>query len=155
MPQRQRPGPAASKTDSPRLIAYTQPLAGRFEDHNLGAAAQGELDAVAGLANPGDVLRALWPRARRILAAPMPLEFPDEPPMHAAHLPIILAGVATRIMAETFGAVAAPSAADLVMEAAIIASKLDPDLSEPRRWLLAPGPRGLQVARDDRRRRVA
>jgi hypothetical protein len=42
-----------------------------------------------------------------------------------------------------------------VMEAAIIASKLDPDLVDPGRWSLAPGPRGLQIARDDRRRRVA
>ena len=46
-------------------------------------------------------------------------------------------------------------AAGLVMEGAIIASKLDPDLVDRGRWTLAPGPRGLQIARDDRRRQVA
>jgi hypothetical protein len=35
-----------------------------------------------------------------------------------------------------------------------VAAALDPDLVDPGRWTLAPGPRGLQIARDDRRRQV-
>jgi len=101
-----------------------------------------------------DMLRALWPATRRILIAPMPLEFADEPPLNEAHWPVILAGVAARLMAHVAKAVPAPMAAGLVMEAALIASKLDPDHAERGRWLLAPGPRGLQISRDDRRRRA-
>ena len=45
-------------------------------------------------------------------------------------------------------------AANLVMEGAIVGSKIDPELADAGRWTLAPGPRGLQIARDDRKRRV-
>ncbi|MBS0334493.1 MAG: hypothetical protein JSS35_17120, partial [Proteobacteria bacterium] len=122
------------------------------------AAMGGELGALVpaegrhAVVRPADLLRVLWPAARRIMAAPMPLEFADEPPLHDAHWPVILAGVAARLMAQLKDQVPAPVAAGLVMEGAIVASKLDPDLAERGRWLLAPGPRGLQISRDDRRR---
>jgi hypothetical protein len=123
-------------------------------------AAEGGLGRLApakgrdGVARPQDLLRVLWPAARRIITAPMPLEMADEPVLNEAHWPIALAVVAARLMAQTAEAVPPKVAADLVMEAAIIASKLDPDLVEAGRWTLAPGPRGLQIARDDRRRRA-
>jgi hypothetical protein len=63
--------------------------------------------------------------------------------------------VAARIIGLTADTVAPLEAANLVMEGAIVASKLDPDLIDPGRWSLAPGPRGLQIARDDRRRAIA
>ncbi|HEY3947598.1 hypothetical protein [Phenylobacterium sp.] len=126
------------------------------------AADRGELGTLAATdgrpatARLPDLLRALWPATRRIMIAPMPLEFADEPVLHEAHWPALLALVAARLMAQTKDLVPAPVAADLVMESAIMASKLDPDLAERGRWLLAPGPRGLQIARDDRKRqRVA
>ncbi|HEX3888590.1 MAG TPA: hypothetical protein VHW05_13930 [Phenylobacterium sp.] len=107
------------------------------------------------LARPQDLLRVLWPTTRRIVTAPMPLEMMDEPVLNEAHWPVALAVVAARLMTQTAETVPPKLAAGLVMEGAIIASKLDPDLADPSRWTLAPGPRGLQIARDDRRRRVA
>ncbi|HEX3365582.1 hypothetical protein [Phenylobacterium sp.] len=122
------------------------------------AAAEGELGRLeasedrAPLARPQDLLRVLWPTTRRIIIAPMPLELGDEPPLHEAHWSSILGLVAARLMTQTAQIVPPKLAAGLVMEGAIIASKLDPDLVDRGRWTLAPGPRGLQIARDDRRR---
>lgn len=107
------------------------------------------------LARPQDTLRALWAPARRIVTAPMPLEMADEPILSEAHWPTAMSVVCARLIAMVADAVAPRLAADLVMEAAIIGAKLDPDLVDPGRWTLAPSPRGLQIARDDRRRRVA
>lgn len=107
------------------------------------------------MVRPQDVLKALWAPARRIITAPMPVDLPDEPILSEAHWSAAMAVVAARLIAMTTDAVPPGLAADLVMEAAIIASKLDPELGDPGRWNLAPGPRGLQIARDDRRRRVA
>jgi hypothetical protein len=106
------------------------------------------------LALPQDTLRALWAPVRRILIAPMPLEVRDEPMLSVAHWSTAMSVVVARLIAMTTDAVPPKLAADLVMEAAIIGSKLDPDLVEPGRWTLAPGPRGLQIARDDRKRRA-
>ena len=125
------------------------------------AAKAGELERLeatperGALARPQDLLRVLWPTARRVLTAPMPLEMMDEPVLNEAHWPILMSVVAARLMTQTAKAVPPKLGADLVMEAAIIASKLDPDVADRGRWNLAPGPRGLQIARDDRRRRVA
>jgi len=104
------------------------------------------------MARPQDTLRALWAPARRIVTAPMPLEVADEPPLSEAHWSTAMAVVAARLIGMVADAVPPRLAADLVMEAAMIASKLDPDLVDPGRWTLAPGPRGLQIRRDDRRR---
>jgi hypothetical protein len=103
------------------------------------------------LARPQDLLRVLWPAARRILNAPMPMEVGDEPPLHEAHWSSLMGLVAARLMTQTAQVVPPKLAAGLVMEGAIIASKLDPALVERGRWTLAPSPRGLQIARDDRR----
>jgi hypothetical protein len=124
------------------------------------AAARGEIGRVqalegsGNLAQPQHLLRVLWPSVRRIVTAPMPLEMTDEPSLNEAHWPIALSVVAARLMALAAEAVAPKLAAGLVMEAAFVAATLDPDLVDPGRWTLAPGPRGLQIARDDRRRRV-
>jgi hypothetical protein len=125
------------------------------------AAAAGNLGRLAAtpgraaVARPQDLLRVLWPNARRIVTAPMPLEMMDEPALNEAHWPVAFAVVAARLMAQTAAEVDPKIAAGLVMEAAIIASKLDPDVADRGRWTIEPGPRGLQIARDDRRRRVA
>lgn len=106
------------------------------------------------VARPQDLLRVLWPTARKVMAAPMPLEVADEPTLNEAHWPIAAAVVAARLITQTAEVVAPRVAADLVMEGAFIASKLAPELGEPGRWTLAAGPRGLQIARDDRKRGV-
>jgi hypothetical protein len=113
-----------------------------------------EKEGRAAVARPQDLLRVLWPTVRRIMNAPMPTQMPDEPILNEAHWPVVMAVVAARIMAQSAEAVAPSLAADLVMEAALIASKLDPELVDPGRWILGPGPRGLQIVREDRRRRV-
>lgn len=125
------------------------------------AAAKGELGRLeetperGTLARPQDLLRVLWPTVRRVFSAPMPLEMADEPVLNEAHWPILMSVVAARLMTHTAKTVDPKVGATLVMEAAIIASKLDPDVADRGRWTLGPGPRGLQIARDDRRRRVA
>lgn len=106
------------------------------------------------LARPQDLLRVLWPTARRIFTAPMPLELSDEPMLHEPHWPILASVAAAKLIGQVAGEVAPKIAAGLVMEAAIIGSKVDPELADPGRWSLAPGPRGLQIARDDRKRRA-
>ena len=124
------------------------------------AAADGEFgdlreeDGRETLAKPQDLLRVFWPTARKILRAPMPLEVRDEPMLNEAHWPILLSMVAARLIAQTTDAMGPRVAANLVMEGAIVGSKIDPELADPGRWALAPGPRGLQIARDDRKRRV-
>ncbi len=107
------------------------------------------------LGRPQDLLRVLWPTARKVMIAPMPLEVADEPTLNEAHWPIASAIVAARLITQTSEVVPPRIAADLVMEGAFIASKLDPELGDPGRWTLAPGPRGLQIARDDRKRAAA
>lgn len=117
----------------------------------------GELAPEAGrqtLAKPQDLLRVFWPTARKILRAPMPMEVRDEPLLNEAHWPILASMVAARLIAQTSDAVPPRVAAGLVMEGAFIGAKLDPELADPGRWRLAPGPRGLQIARDDARRRA-
>lgn len=132
-----------------------------MERRTAKVAAEGEFGRLepgegrSALARPQDILRVLWPPARRILIAPMPLEMTDEPPLHEAHWSPALGVVAARLIAQTTDIVPPRVAAGLVMEGAFVASKLDPDLVDPGRWTLQPGPRGLQIARDDRRRQVA
>lgn len=107
------------------------------------------------VAKPQDVLKAIWPSARRIMVAPMPIDYADEPPLHEAHWPILIAHLAGRLQAQASPAIDPLTAANLIMESAIIASKLDPDLAEKGRWKVAPSQRGLQIARDDRVRKIA
>ncbi len=103
-------------------------------------------------ARPQDLLKVLWPTARRLMVAPMPLEMSDEPPMNEAHWPVLMGQVAGRLMGVYAEEVPPQRSASLVMEAALVASKLDPDVVDAGRWSLAPSPRGLQIMRDDRNR---
>ncbi|WP_372785382.1 hypothetical protein [Phenylobacterium sp.] len=118
----------------------------------------GQMEAGEGrvpLGRPQDLLRVFWPTARKVMIAPMPMEVADEPTLNEAHWPIAAAIVAARMITQTAEIVPAGIAANLVMEGAFIGSKLDPDLGDPGRWTLAPSPRGLQIARDDRKRAAA
>ncbi|HEY2356005.1 MAG TPA: hypothetical protein VGH86_01040 [Phenylobacterium sp.] len=124
------------------------------------AAAEGEfgqLEATEGramLARPQDLLRVLWPTARRIFTAPMPMEVADEPMLNEAHWPIVASLAAARLITQTAESVPPGIAAGLVMESAFIGSKLDPELADAGRWTLGPGVNGLHIVRDDRRRRA-
>ena len=85
----------------------------------------------------------------------MPMEYDDEPPLHEAHWPMLSSVLAGRLLTMASATIDPLVCAGLMMEAAIIASKLDPDLVEPGRWKVAPSERGLQIARDDRIKKIA
>jgi hypothetical protein len=117
----------------------------------------GQLEAGEGrtvLGRPQDLLRVLWPTVRRIFIAPMPMEVADEPMLNEAHWPIVSSLVAAKLIAQTAESTPPGLAAGLVMEAAFIGSKLDPETVDAGRWTLGPGVRGLHIARDDRQRRA-
>jgi len=143
----------AKRTDFADYWELERQIAKGAAEGQLGWREDGE--GRAALPPVRDLLKPLWPTVRRIMTAPMPLEMADEPMMNEAHWPVAMAVVAARTIALAAETVAPPIGANLVMEAAIVASKLDPDTVDPGRWSLAPGPRGLQIARDDRRRMAA
>ena len=58
------------------------------------------------------------------------------------------------LISVTKDAMAPGPALALVVESALVASRLDPDLIDPGRWKLAPGRAGLQIAKAERFRRV-
>jgi hypothetical protein len=68
---------------------------------------------------------------------------------------MIASVLAGKLLGQACGAMDACVAVGMVMEAAIIASKLDPDLVDPGRWKIGPSARGLQIARDDRIKKIA
>ncbi len=106
-------------------------------------------------ARPQDILKAIWPQARRIFLAPMPMEYDDEPPLHEAHWPMLSSVLSGRLLTMSSATIDPLVGAGLMMEGAIIASKLDPDLVDPGRWKVGPSARGLQIVRDDRMRKIA
>jgi hypothetical protein len=106
-------------------------------------------------AQPGELLRALWPQTRRILAAPMPLELPDEPDLNQAHWPVIISVLAGAMLTSTRDRLDPRIGIALVMESALIAARLDPETVDPGRWDLAPAAGGLSVQLLDQRRRAA
>jgi hypothetical protein len=121
----------------------------------VGDAAFGILNTPPGhrpAAQPRELLKALWPQARRTLLAPMPLEFTDEPALHEAHWPVLTSVVAGALVAMSAGKTPPEIALALVMESAVIAARTDPQAIDPNRWALSPGPKGLRVARGDQRR---
>jgi hypothetical protein len=84
----------------------------------------------------------------------MPVHLPDEPALDDAHWPILLSMVAARLMTQMKDAVEPKGALALVLESALVASRLDPELIDPGRWKLAPGRNGLQIAKAERFRRL-
>jgi hypothetical protein len=98
-------------------------------------------------AQPAELLRALWPQARRIITAPMPRQIPDEPALSEAHWPGLLSSLAGRLVSLTSDKLNPRIGMTLVMESAIIASRLDPDSIDPGRWEVAATRGGLSVTR--------
>ena len=122
---------------------------------SVGEAAFGTLVTPRGhrpAAQPHELLKALWPQTRRTILAPLPLEFPDEPALHEAHWPILASVVAGALVTKSMGKAPPDIALTIVMEAAVIAARTDPQVIDPNRWALSPGPKGLRVVRGDQRR---
>ena len=121
----------------------------------VGSATFGTLETPAGhrpAAQPQQLLKALWPQARKIMMAPMPLSFTDEPPLHEAHWPVMASVVAGALATLSADKLPPQIGLTMVMESAVIASRIDPELIGPNSWTLSPGPKGLRVSRGDQRR---
>jgi hypothetical protein len=138
--------------DFPDINAIERRIAAAIKEPGFGAVEAPDGHQLA--ATPRELLRVLWPKARKTLAQPMPVHLPDEPPLDDAHWPILLSIVAARLMTQIKDAVAAGPALALVLESALVASRLDPELIDPGRWKLAPGRGGLQIAKAERLRRL-
>ena len=103
-------------------------------------------------AQPRELLRALWPQTKKIMLARMPLEYSDEPELHEAHWPVMASVVAGALATMSAAKLSPQIGLTLVMEAAVITARTDPELIDPNRWALSPGPKGLRVSRGDQRR---
>lgn len=145
-------GAGMKAADFPNINAIERRVAAALKEPGFGPVAAPEGHKLA--APPLALLRALWPKARRILEAPVPVHLADEPPLDEAHWPILMSMVAAMLVALTKDAVAPAAAVALVLESALVASRLDPEGIDPGRWRLAPGPKGLQIAKAEKYRRV-
>lgn len=85
---------------------------------------------------PLELVHRLWPLTRDILRQPPPKRFigPREKPLQEIHWPIIISNVAFQFISMTKDDFNPSISAMLVMESAIITSKIDPELIEPGKW---------------------
>jgi hypothetical protein len=91
---------------------------------------------VAPQLEPLAALRKFWPQTLAILARPptKPLFRQQEAPLQEIHWPIILGLVASQFIKMSQNALHARISATLVMESAVITSKVDPETIEPGKW---------------------
>jgi hypothetical protein len=139
--------------DFPDVNAIERRVAAAIKEPGFGSVPEPDGHRLA--APPCDLLRALWPGTRKALAAPMPVHLPNEPALDEAHWPILLSIVAGKLITLTKTVLDPGAAVALVLESALIGSRLDPERIDPGRWKLAPGRTGLQIAKAERFRRVA
>jgi hypothetical protein len=85
---------------------------------------------------PLAALTKLWPYARDMLARPpiKPLFGRRESPLQEIHWPIVLGLVASQYIAMTKQTLNPSIGAAIVMESAVITSKINPQLAEPGKW---------------------
>jgi hypothetical protein len=93
---------------------------------------------------PLELLRQFWPLARDMMRLPPPKRFflASEKPLQENHWPIVVSIVASQLILMTKEALNPRIGAALIMESAIITSKIDPEMLEPGKWRLAPGEAG-------------
>jgi hypothetical protein len=101
---------------------------------------------------PVAALLKFWPYTRDILARP-PLKRlfrRQETPLQEIHWPIVLGLVASQYIAMTKQVLNPSVSAALIMESAVITSKIDPELIEPGKWRIssAKGERAVTRLRD-------
>jgi hypothetical protein len=90
---------------------------------------------------PMAALLKFWPNTRDILARP-PLKRlfrRQETPLQEIRWPIILGLVASQFIAMTKGVLAPRIGAALIIESAVITSKIDPEQIEPGKWRINAG----------------
>ena len=85
---------------------------------------------------PLELLRRFWPLACNVIQLPLPKGIPPdrEPPLKEIHWPIIISLVAAQFIAMTKEVLNPRISAALVLECAIITSKIDPDTIDPGKW---------------------
>jgi hypothetical protein len=90
---------------------------------------------------PLELLRQFWPLMRDVMGLPPPKRFfrASEKPLQESHWPIVVSVVASQFILMTKDALNPRIGAALVMESAIIASKIDPETIEPGKWRIASG----------------
>jgi hypothetical protein len=112
----------------------------------------GKLRVPPGVAPQLEPLAALskfWPRTLAILARPpiKRLFRHQEAPLQEIHWPIILGLVASQFIKMTKAALHPRISAALVMESAVITSKIDPETIDPGKWRIPTGEGGPTIAR--------
>jgi hypothetical protein len=98
---------------------------------------------------PLELLRKLWPLARDVLQEPPHKSFlrRSEKPLQETHWPIIISIVGSQFIAMTKDVLNPGIGAALVMESAVITSKIDPELIEPGKWRIDTGESATPITR--------
>ena len=146
-------GAGMGAADFPDINAIERRVAAAIKEPGFGPVPAPEGHRLA--APPSDLLRAMWPGARKALTQPMPVHLPDEPALVEAHWPILLSMIASRLITATKDVLAPGAAAALILESALIGSRLDPERIDAGRWKLAPSQTGLRIRKAEQYRRVA
>jgi hypothetical protein len=132
---------AAIPSIKPRSLAIAQPKTGGiflFGDAINAFLFQesGSVLSVAPQLEPLAALLKFWPQTLAILARPpiKRLFRYQEAPLQEIHRPIILGLVASQFIKMSKAALHPRISAALVMESAVITSKIDPEMIEPGKW---------------------
>jgi hypothetical protein len=90
---------------------------------------------------PLELLHKLWPMTREVLQRPPHKGFLRrvEKPLQEAHWPIIISVVGSQLIGMTKGTLSPRIGAALLMESAVITSKIDPETIEPGKWHISTG----------------
>jgi hypothetical protein len=97
---------------------------------------------------PAQLIKLLWPPVTKILRLPPPEQMRvSEPPLSPTHWPIIISIVASQFITQTKDTLDPQLGYALVMESAIIASKIWPELIQPGNWKLEPKNGELTITR--------
>jgi hypothetical protein len=90
---------------------------------------------------PLELLRKLWPMTREVLQRPPHkgiLRRPEKP-LQETHWPIIISVVGSQLIGMTKGVLSPRIGAALLIESAVITSKIDPETIEPGKWRISAG----------------
>jgi len=90
---------------------------------------------------PLGLLRQLWPLTRDVLRRPphKGIFRRTEMPLQETHWPIVIGIVSSQLIAMTKGVLDPRIGAALIMESAVITTKIDPETIEPGKWRIALG----------------
>ncbi len=136
--------PTAELPDFHEIAAYVATVVGTPDFGKL-RARPGNLPQLG----PLELLRKLWPLTRDVLQGPphKTLLRRTEKPLQETHWPIIISIVGSQFIAMTKGALSPRIGAALIIESAVITSKIDPENIEPGKWRIGTGEGAQPIAR--------